>query len=62
MLVIYYEVFPQESMPTHIRDGLVASQFFDISSKVLVVSFFKVTVKANLNVGHAKSSSLIESS
>ena len=33
-------------MPIHIKDGLplirqVASQFFDISSKVLVVSFFK---------------------
>ena len=57
------EDFPPESMPTHSRDGLplirqVASQFFDISSKVFVVSFFKVAV----NVGHAKSSSLIESS
>ena len=57
------EVFPPESMPTHIRDGLplirqVASQFFDISSEV-VVSFFKVAV---INVGLAKSSSLIESS
>ena len=43
------EVFPPESMPTHIRDGLllicqVASHFFDISSEVLVVSFFKVAV------------------
>ena len=56
MLVIYLnknktptEVFPPESMPTHIRDGLplirqVASQFFDISSEVLVVSFFKEAV------------------
>ena len=36
-------------MATHIRDGLplirqVASQFFDISSEVLEVSFFKVAV------------------
>ena len=43
------EDFPPESMPTHVRDGLplirqVASQFFDISSEVLVVSFFKVAV------------------
>ena len=59
MLMIYLnknktpnEVFPP-GMPTHIRDGLplirqVASQFFDISSEVLVVSFFKVAVTDKL--------------
>ena len=49
------EVFPPESMSTHIRDGLplirqVTSQFFDISSEVLVVSFLQLQMLDMLRV------------